>query len=107
MHLVVYNLLLIFVLYLFRIQIQNALTVKKMPNIPLIPQGTAQSILFSKLPRDQAFEQFMILCPEAEAVGMFQTQLFFQHVVWITEPDLIKELTSKDSTYSLIVSMLG
>jgi hypothetical protein len=68
----------------------------------MIPQGIAQPIVFSKMPRDQAIEQLLKLCPEAEDTGMFQTQFFFQHLVWVTDYDLIKELASRSSTDPLI-----
>lgn len=89
--------LITLLLYVFRVQIQNALSYKKMSDIPMIPQGIAQPIYFS-LPRDQALEQLVEICPEAETVGMFQTQFFFKHIIWITSYDLIKELTGNDST---------
>lgn len=94
-----YLLLLALLLYVFRVNIQNALTVSKMKDIPMLPQGIAQPILFSKIPRDQAMEQLIELCPEAETAGMFQTQFFFRHTIIVTDYDLIKELTEKSGTY--------
>lgn len=74
-----------------------------MQEIPMIPMKTAQSIVFSDTPFDQALDKLLKLCPEAENVGMFQTRMFLGHSIWITDYDLIKELVSRPSIFMLLL----